>query len=323
MNLSHPLTEYAAAPGRSTAGTWIERVNSEFPSLRLGGIDRDFRACYRGAATSDLQISDIEASRHTIFRPAQRTDDGTNLFKISYQLQGTGTIRQGQHELRFSPGTITLYDAAQPYEIEFENNMRFIVAMFPKSALRIPSGIAGELRARQLDADDVTSRGLGVLFTRLAENLPLLGASAGEQLGKVAIDIVNSLLSERIDDSNGDGLRHVRREALAYIDVHLADPELSPRSIAAALFVSVRRLHTAFEDTGTTIAKWIRERRLSECRRALGDPINASEPIQELAQRFGFDDMSLFSRRFRERFGVTPSEFRHDRDRHEVRIGMH
>lgn len=322
MNLSHALTEYTVRPGRNTPTQWIERVNSEFPTLRISADRRDFIGTYRGAATTELQISDIASSRHTIDRPAQRTDDGTSLFKISYQVRGTGTIGQAQQELRFAPGTITLYDASQPYRIHTEEDMRLIVAMFPKSALRLPAGLAGELRAQQLDAGDATSRSLGVLLTQLADNLALLNTPAGEQLGRVALDIINNLLSDRLDLRTEDSIGRIRQNALEHIDAHLADPALSPKTISSSLFVSLRRLHTAFEDSGTTITKWIRERRLSETRRALVEPANASEPIREIARRYGFEDMSLFSRRFRERFGVTPSELRDDHLRHEVRITL-
>ncbi|KAB1641181.1 AraC-like ligand-binding domain-containing protein [Gulosibacter chungangensis] len=323
MILSHPLTEYSTAPEIGTPTGWINRVNGEFPTLRISAEQPDFTASYRGAATTQLQISDIATSSHLIERPAKRTDDGLDLFKISFQISGNGTLRQHQHDLQLRPGTITLYDAARPYQIHFENDMRFIVAMFPKSALQLPPGVAGELSAHQLDADDATSRSFGVLLQQLADNLPLLATPAGEQLSRVALDIANSLLSERLEVSQDCTLSEIRRRTLDFIDRQLSNPELSPRLISDSLFISVRSLHNAFEDSGTTVTKWIRERRLTECRHALLEPINASEPIRDIASQFGFGDMSLFSRRFRERFGLTPSDFREEHLRHEVRIPLH
>lgn len=323
MNLTHALKQYSVTPGHGTASQWVDRVNGDFPFLRVGTHASQFTGHYRGAASSQLQISDIASSAHVIDRPAKRSDPGADLFKISYQLRGTGSIRQGRHELRFRPGTITLYDAAHPYQIEFENDMRFVVAMFPKSALQLPPGMAADLRAHQLDANDATSRSLGVLLTQLAENLPLLNSAPGEQLGRVALDLVNALLSERLDVVTEKSLGEIRRRALDFIDSHLSQPDLSPTLIAASLFISLRRLHTAFEESGTTVTKWIRERRLAECRRFLVDPLHNSAQIRDIARDHGFADMSLFSRRFRERFGESPSEFRERHLRHEVRIGMH
>ncbi len=41
----------------------------------------------------------------------------------------------------------------------------------------------------------------------------------------------------------------------AHIDDRLADPELSPASIAAAHHISVRYLHRLFAQEGTTVAR--------------------------------------------------------------------
>src|SRR5690606_5151921 len=47
-----------------------------------------------------------------------------------------------------------------------------------------------------------------------------------------------------------------------FIDQHLSDPELGPRLIAAAHNVSISYVHRLFGDDGTTVAGWIRARRL-------------------------------------------------------------
>ena len=61
-----------------------------------------------------------------------------------------------------------------------------------------------------------------------------------------------------------------------YIEANLADPLLSPASIAAAHFISTRHLHNVFHEAGTTVAQWIRTRRLEGCRRELRDPLLAT-----------------------------------------------
>jgi AraC-like DNA-binding protein len=68
-----------------------------------------------------------------------------------------------------------------------------------------------------------------------------------------------------------------RRRALlerirAFIERSLGDPHLSPASIAAAHFISLRTLHKLFETQQTTVADWIRRRRLERCAQDLLDP---------------------------------------------------
>jgi AraC-like DNA-binding protein len=97
-------------------------------------------------------------------------------------------------------------------------------------------------------------------------------------------------------------------EVPRYIDAHLADPGLSPASIARAHAVSVRTLYEAFEGTGETPSALIRRRRLERCHEELSQ--EGGESITEIASRWGFRDSSTFSRAFREQFGVAPREVR-------------
>lgn len=96
----------------------------------------------------------------------------------------------------------------------------------------------------------------------------------------------------------------------AYIDERLADPELSPATIAAAHHISIRYLHKLFETQQTTVAGSIRRRRLDRCRRDLVDPAARSRPIGAIAARWGFTDPASFSRLFRATYGVPPGRFR-------------
>jgi AraC-like DNA-binding protein len=44
--------------------------------------------------------------------------------------------------------------------------------------------------------------------------------------------------------------------------------------------------------------------------RAVDHLVTTSEPISEIAYGLGYENVSSFNRLFRQRFGVTPSEFR-------------
>jgi AraC-like DNA-binding protein len=94
------------------------------------------------------------------------------------------------------------------------------------------------------------------------------------------------------------------------IEERLGDPELSPRSIAAAQFISVRYLHKLFETQQTSAADWIRQRRLERCARDLVDPALAGAPIGTIGARWGITNQAHLSRLFRARYGVSPSDYR-------------
>lgn len=100
--------------------------------------------------------------------------------------------------------------------------------------------------------------------------------------------------------------QHAR--AIRYIDAHLAEPALSPTTIAAGLGMSLRYLHLLFED-GASVGATILGRRLERCHAALRDDAD-HRSISEIAFAWGFNDAAHFSRTFRARFGVSPRELR-------------
>ncbi|MBB5958104.1 AraC-like DNA-binding protein [Saccharothrix tamanrassetensis] len=93
----------------------------------------------------------------------------------------------------------------------------------------------------------------------------------------------------------------------AFIDARLADPELTPERVAAAHHVSTRQLYRLFESEGTTVARWIRDRRLERCRR---DLIADRVGVGVVGARWGMPDSSYFSRVFRQTYGCAPREYR-------------
>ncbi|MEU8386459.1 helix-turn-helix domain-containing protein [Streptosporangium sp. NPDC048865] len=97
----------------------------------------------------------------------------------------------------------------------------------------------------------------------------------------------------------------------AFVERHLGDPALTPDGIAAAHGISTRHLYTLFREEGRTVAAWIRERRLERCRRDLADPSLRDRSIHAIAARWGFTDKAHFSRAFRARYDMTPSDCRH------------
>lgn len=107
--------------------------------------------------------------------------------------------------------------------------------------------------------------------------------------------------------AQADGLmRRARNLALA----NLANPDLSPDSIAAGIGVSRRHLYRAFAEQGQTPGNWIWALRTESAHLRLISPELREKSLTELAFEVGFNDMAHFSRTYRARFGRTPREAR-------------
>ncbi len=92
--------------------------------------------------------------------------------------------------------------------------------------------------------------------------------------------------------------------------LHLRDPELTVEQIAHALNCSKRHLYNAFGEEDQTLASYIQHLRLEACLRELQHPMAQTRPITDIALSWGFNNLSHFSRVFREHTGQSPSEFR-------------
>ena len=128
----------------------------------------------------------------------------------------------------------------------------------------------------------------------------------------IAVSLAKMIQSDtpRISSARGLVLLKVR----AAIETRLSDPALDGEAVAAAAGVSVRYAYSVLADEGTSIARYIQERRLARCRRALEDPQQAHRSLSEIAYGWGFSDMTHFGRSFRKAYGMLPqrvSQARH------------
>lgn len=90
-------------------------------------------------------------------------------------------------------------------------------------------------------------------------------------------------------------------------------------AIARELHVSSRHLERLFlAELGMSPSEFARKLRL---RRAYDLLVETAQPISEVALDTGFADGSHFSRRFRDAYGVSPSQVRRDARRHRAGAG--
>ncbi len=83
---------------------------------------------------------------------------------------------------------------------------------------------------------------------------------------------------------------------------------LTGKSIAAALFTSESKLRNAFkEELNMPLGKYIDLCVFLKARALLSDPKNS---IEQISRQLGFCDQFYFSRRFKQRYHMTPTQYR-------------
>lgn len=121
------------------------------------------------------------------------------------------------------------------------------------------------------------------------------------------VSVLSSDVLELSEEQPGDLLV---QQAAAYIDDHLGDSELSPGTIAKALYVSVRQLHSRFAAQDLTVSSTVRLKRLEAIREDLSDPALADETVHSVSSRYGLLDAAHVSKSFKAEYGETPSAYR-------------
>jgi AraC-like DNA-binding protein len=100
------------------------------------------------------------------------------------------------------------------------------------------------------------------------------------------------------------------RSVKAWIEEHLAEPDLSLEKIAVHNGISLRHLHYLFRLTDMSASEWIWDRRLQRAYDVLTRPELGNLSITEAAYRSGFNSSSHFSTAFRRKFGIRPSDLK-------------
>jgi AraC-like DNA-binding protein len=111
--------------------------------------------------------------------------------------------------------------------------------------------------------------------------------------------------------ADGRGVRAARIKMIEDdIARHLTDARLSVHTVAARHQVSPRYVQRLFDERGSTFTEYVMEQRLERAHRLLSDPQLSYRTVTAIAFGSGFNDLSHFQRRFRRRYGASPSEFR-------------
>ncbi|WP_371668657.1 helix-turn-helix domain-containing protein [Streptomyces sp. NBC_00289] len=216
-------------------------------------------------------------------------------------------------EVTVGPGDICFYDADRPPALDAPEHVRLKVFLVPREALGLEERDLRRVMAAPVGRSSRLGTLLSPFLSELADTVSSSRPPVAELLAWNAVNLLATLATGHLGkDATGTPRVHspLVSRIQRYIDLHLADPDLSPEAIAAAQHISVRYLHRLFQDEGTTVGRWIQRRRLEECRRDLLYRVRDRQTIAAVAGRWGFLSATHFSRVFRAAYGMSPSEWR-------------
>jgi AraC-like DNA-binding protein len=298
---------------------WQDCVARTHAPLVLSSDEPDTFQAYQKLLDLDGVLLWPSIFRPVVFtrtRPLIRGSDPENLH-LSFIFRGRLEGDFGRTAIDVGTNEISVMDSSTPFSIRAcrgHAEQHGIGLEVPRSRLPLPARHMGRITGTRFSA----AAGYGALaknFLRTLVNDPAPhGPGDVDRLSTVLCDLLSGMFSQALETEDLLPPETRRRTLLLrvkrFIDDRLGDPELSPSMVATAHHISVRYLHRIFQEEGGTVSVWIRERRLARARHDLGREALAHVPVYLIAKRWGFSSAAVFSRTFRDVYGVPPKDAR-------------
>lgn len=261
-----------------------------------------------GFATMAVQASACRIQRD----PGKYQDHWSDTVVVNFVKSGRLLVEQDGRSTVVGVGDGAICDANRPYSIQLDSAFQGTIVKFSRRLLS-PGVDFDQATALSL----VSASGVAGLLHNYANNLAqaaaMLDPTTGHRLMRIFVDTLETALAPvRREATWGRG--GYRKATLSrvsqFLNARLQDPELTPGRVSELLKLPPRYLHKLFAEQGTTVGRYIRDGRLDRSAAALIDPAYADQSVTEIALRSGFKDLGHFSRSFRTRFGLAPSDYR-------------
>jgi len=208
---------------------------------------------------------------------------------------------------RTAPGEIHLFDQARDSQGVTSDWHRLQPIFIPYAALGYePGRHPAHVR---VDADSAVGRVLRSAIETLFAELPRTrGAEAGPLAAGFAGLVKGLLLTPAPTAAGSREFEATRRLAMRrHLENNLEDPELGVASLCAAFGASRATVYRDFAEDGG-VAHFVMRRRLERAFCDLAGGPSDRGRVRRVAERWGFACPYHFSRAFRRRFELSPSE---------------
>ncbi|MFI8243600.1 helix-turn-helix domain-containing protein [Streptomyces sp. NPDC085866] len=304
-----------AVPTHRRRTYWRDALSQTFGAVDMGVPDEVDRGTIRTSLLGPMQTVTVDGAPQRALRTRRLIagSDNDDFVVVKLLCKGVARVEQDTRDAIVRPGQLFVYDMARPIRMTLPEPFRTKSLVLPREVLGLSESELRQITASPLDAETSLGALLSPFLSRLVDTAETYPQRTAESIARNVVDLLQTLTDERLGRATADTPNGARESLLrirAYIDRHLADPDLTPEAIARAHHISVRYLHKLFQLEDITVSRWIRQRRLEHCRRELSRREAAGVTIAAVAHRWGFTSASHFSRVFRAAYGVSPVEWR-------------
>jgi AraC-like DNA-binding protein len=271
----------------------------------------DFAWGWRKHDFGEFQLTDLSCDPVSVSRSHSEISRGiANSYFVTLQLSGAGSVSQSGRHAILEPGDFTLLDGDLPYRIEFDVPVQRLILKIPKGIIARRLDIYGSPLAHRFSGMGGINAVFANFLASLAQNSRTIDRRHLKILSGMIIDFLSASYEGAacVNIEQPVTTNHVNliRRIQDHIILHLADPDLSPHSIAEQHRITERYLHSLFRSLGTTVTSWVRDNRLERCHADFKNSSLAKRTISETCFMWGFNDLAYFSRKFKEKYEISP-----------------
>lgn len=301
-------------PGRERVAYWRRAVSADLLELNFHvPRDDEFEASMTATKLPSLSLLAIDSSPSTVERRSGRRTqavDDTVLFNFVYS--GQVVAEQDGRTAIVPAGDGVMCAGSRPYTFRLLEHTQLACVPLPRDA--VARRVAALDRVTATNFSRISE--LGPLAhgyaAQLMRSLPALSAAGADVAGQHFVDLLIALMGQAA--SGAAGMTEQRSVLLIrvkdLIEQRLGDADLDAGQVAVAMRLSHRYVNRLFEAEGTSLARYLWQRRVERAASDLRSPALAGRGISQIALANGFTDMSHFSKAFRARFGESPRDYR-------------
>lgn len=254
-----------------------------------------------------LGVAHIETNAQRVKHRLSDSRNDQYCFLIM-QIQGImGFTTSAGETLQLQPGEAALVDSAVEFDMFPQGLIRQISVHLPRQL--VSRSLCRSRICSKVPRDNLSGQLIHGLLQQLCfDNAPFHTAAPDACALQATLSslLKAALEQERVVESE-ESLRQVAERLILQ---HLHDHRLTPESLAQKMRISKRKLYRLFEADGDSVARHIQNLRLKRCTMDLSNPGQSHQSITDIAFRWGFSDVSQFSRAFKRMTGVSPRTFR-------------
>jgi AraC family transcriptional regulator, positive regulator of tynA and feaB len=298
-NLDEPKLDFEAwrASFRSICGRYtLERAEPEA-----------FAGWVRPCSALGFSAVDVACNENCIDRTQRDIrGDGMDVYGVLVQVAGGSTVIHNDQTVQLAKGDVLLVDKARPVSyVADSEGAHWLCLQFPRRPLISHLGF---------EPQGGRYKSVGTPAGRLPYEIALnalrsddASFSPADSYMQLAVyDLVGALF---VPDS-WSGPRSTDKlfaRVHKIIRSYFADPDFGPHELAADAGISLRYLHKLFAERGVSCREFIYSVRLDHAAQLLNRRSSKAQPLSEIAFACGFRDYAHFRRKFRYRFGYSPS----------------